>query len=78
MNMSYCRFHNTNIDVEDCLCELQKDEISMSKYEKIDCRTMLENMLQFFIDEGIIDTTNDIDTDVFEALDEFMSKIKED
>ena len=40
-NMSYCRFHNTNIDVDDCIEALSDDEF-------IACKNMFENVLEFF------------------------------
>lgn len=54
-NMSYCRFHNTRLDVQDCLEALQEEE-PLSKDEASAGRWMLDEILLFCCDEGIIDT----------------------
>lgn len=46
-NMSYCRFHNTNIDVNDCI-EALYEEPKLSDDEFIACKNMFENVLEFF------------------------------
>lgn len=46
-NMSYCRFHNTNIDMRDCIDALY-EETKLSNDEFIACKNMFENVLEFF------------------------------
>ena len=46
-NMSYCRFHNTNLDVNDCI-EALYEETELSDDEFIACKNMFENILEFF------------------------------
>lgn len=51
-NMSYCRFHNTNIDMNDCL-EAIWDGETLSDSEFIACKNMFNNILEFFEDYDI-------------------------
>ena len=46
-NMSYCRFHNTNLDMRDCIDALYDGE-ALSDDEFLACRNMFENVLEFF------------------------------
>lgn len=48
MNMSYCRFHNTTLDLEDCLIELEEnDDLSeLSESEKLCIIKLLTNQLE--------------------------------
>ena len=34
MNMSYCRFHNTTIDLEDCLNDLENGDFENISYDE--------------------------------------------
>ena len=51
-NMSYCRFHNTNLDMRDCIDALYDGE-ALSDSEFIACRNMFENVLEFLEDNNI-------------------------
>ncbi|MDV3425874.1 MAG: hypothetical protein LIR50_01130 [Bacillota bacterium] len=53
-NMNYCRFHNTQIDIQECIEALIDREIS-SNEEKKAAKNMLINFLDFCIDEEIIE-----------------------
>lgn len=53
-NMSYCRFRNTRLDVQDCL-EVLQEEKPLSRDEASAGRWMLDEILIFCRDEGIID-----------------------
>lgn len=53
-NMSYCRFHNTLIEVEDCILALENREI-ISSQEKKKAKKLLKKFLEFCADEGIIE-----------------------
>ena len=67
-NMSYCRFHNTNIDFEDCLGALEDgDELSTDEF--IACKNMFRKFIDFCCDEGIIeDEAGELD----DRLEEFF------
>lgn len=48
MNMSYCRFHNTTIDLDDCLnvLEEQDDLSTLSESEKLCVIKLLTTQLE--------------------------------
>lgn len=54
-NMSYCRFRNTEKDLNDCLDVLQQGEGIHSKEEKQSALRMLKSFLGYCEDEGIIE-----------------------
>ena len=54
-NMSYCRFHNTKIDVEDCLDVLAGNGDISSESERNSAIRMIKDILEFCEDMGIID-----------------------
>ena len=69
MNMSYCRFHNTNIDLGECLDILrdrEEERVILSKEEYYACENMIENIIKFLVDEGIIKD----DGEIFDRLSE--------
>lgn len=70
-NMSYCRFHNTQMDLEDCLDALRDNE-EISKSEFMKCKQMFGSFIDFLLDEGIIE---DEDGELNERLDEFFESI---
>lgn len=53
-NMSYCRFHNTRIDIQECIKALTNRDISSDK-EKQAARNMIVEFLDFCVDEQIIE-----------------------
>ena len=53
-NMSYCRFHNTRRDLEDCL-EAIEDGDEISTEEAHDGRLMFLRFLEFCVDYEIIE-----------------------
>ena len=66
-NMSYCRFHNTKIDMQDCLYAIEERE-NLSDREYRAARSMFLSILEFFIEADIIE---DYDDDaLYELLDE--------
>ena len=69
-NMSYCRFHNTEMDLEDCLDALYSgDELSESEFNA--CRRMFRNFIGFCIGGGIIEDDGELDDrlgDFFDSL----------
>lgn len=55
MNMSYCKFQNTVIDVRDCLDALRYEEEKLSEEEMLACRELFETFIDFCYDEGILE-----------------------
>lgn len=56
-NMSYCRWHNTNMDVADCL-EAFWDNKEMSKDEMYSAKWMMERVCEFLYDNEVIEEYN--------------------
>ena len=67
-NMSYCRFHNTNMDLRDCL-EALEDGSELSTDEFVACKNMFRKFIDFCYDEGIIE---DEDGELDDRLEEFF------
>lgn len=66
-NMSYCRFHNTLIDLNDCIGALENRDIS-SDEEKRSALKMIKKFLGYCMEEDIIE---DFDEDrIKEIIDE--------
>ena len=63
-NMSYCRFTNTRIDLNDCLDALRRDE-RLSEMEVRAGRNMFVEFLSFCRDYDII---NDYDGQLVDSL----------
>ena len=69
-NMSYCRFHNTNIDLHDCLSALEDgDELSQPEYES--CVGMFNLFVGFLIDNGIVEDDGELE----DRLEDFFDNI---
>lgn len=67
-NMSYCRFRNTRLDMEDCLNVL-REEKPLSSDEANAGRWMIDDILSYCQDSGIIDSYDGQRLDaVFERL----------
>lgn len=73
MNMSYCRFQNTVIDVRDCLDALCYDKEKLSEEEMLACRELFETFIDFCYDEEILE--EDYNT-MQERLEEFLQNIE--
>ena len=56
-NMSYCRFHNTRLDLEDCIDALRNEE-RLSSDEARAGRNLFGDFLSFCVEQeqGIIDS----------------------
>lgn len=68
-NMSYCRFHNTRLDMRDCLNALENEEpLSTGEAEK--CVLMFEEIIHYLENEGIMGA-EDIDA----AIDDWAEVI---
>ena len=64
-NMSYCRFANTRIDVEDCIETLREAEWSEERISEDEigyCRMMFDNIIDYLDEEGLI---NEFDWDKY-------------
>ena len=59
INMSYCRFHNTNLALDECLEDLV-DGQPLSEEELYECKSLFENVVDFLDGEFI-----EIDRDAF-------------
>ena len=67
-NMSYCRFRNTAMDLDDCLEALEyKEELSKEEFNA--CRKMFRRFIEFCLDEGIIEDDGEIDGRLGEFFD---------
>ena len=65
-NMSYCRFHNTRLDMDDCIEALKRAEWDGKKISQEEikyCEWMFDSIIEYLDDEGIID---EFDWDVYE------------
>ena len=70
-NMSYCRFHNTSLDLDDCI-EALRYEGELSKSEHMEFRNMFANIIQFLIDEDIV---RDEDGELDVRLEDYFDSI---
>lgn len=73
-NMSYCRFRNTKLDMENCL-EAIREEKNLSAEEARAGRRMFEDILDLCRDYGIIDT---YDSGVVEDLFDGMAERRDE
>ena len=71
-NMSYCRFTNTRNDLSDCLDAL-RDSDELSEEEAKAARWMLEEIIDFLLEEGIIE---DEDKQLGNRLTEFVENLR--
>lgn len=69
-NMSYCRFNNTKMDLEDCFDAL-REGATLSNEEFRKCKQMFKNIIDFLEDEGIIEDDGELD----DKLEEFFDTI---
>jgi|21_taG_2_1085346.scaffolds.fasta_scaffold00245_34 endonuclease III-like uncharacterized protein len=49
-NMSYCRFHNTNLDLQDCIDAIE--EMNYENIEDVEISRMEEEALEEMIEKG--------------------------
>lgn len=70
-NMSYCRFHNTKGDLDDCLNALQERDISSSS-EAEKAKEMVEAFTYFLLEEGIIG--DDVDRQIREGVEAIIAE----
>ena len=69
-NMSYCRFHNTKLDLEDCIDAI-RDEEELSEEEARAGKSMFDSFLSFCVDLDIINGYDrDAVMDLFDGLKE--------
>ncbi len=73
-NMSYCRFRNTQSDMEDCLDTLREEKCLSADEARAGCR-MFDDILDFCRDMGIIDS---YDGEVLEALFDGLTEKEDD
>lgn len=74
-NMSYCRFHNTRMDMNDCINALERaewGEITISEDEIRQCKYMFDSIMEYFDNKGILDENSwDAYEEWKESLDEW-------
>ena len=66
-NMSYCRFHNTSMDMDDCIEALVNEE-SLSGSEAHKCVQMFRDIMEYLEGEGVIEFD-------FDAFNEWKNEI---
>jgi ribosome assembly protein YihI (activator of Der GTPase) len=67
-NMSYCRFRNTENDLDDCLYALENgDELSNGEFNA--CERMFDRFIGFCIEQGIIEDDGELDDRLKDFLD---------
>ena len=64
MNMGYCRFKNTNLALQECLCAIEDGTIQ-SHREAAEGKNMFGRFLEFCEDNGII---SDFDREEIDVL----------
>ena len=64
-NMSYCRWHNTNLDVADCFTAFWHER-EISADEMRSAKQMIERMCEFLVDNNVIE-----EYDCTELFEEF-------
>lgn len=71
-NMSYCRFRNTKMDLDDCLESLyNEEELSEEEYDA--CNRMFTSFFDFLYQQGIIDEEfNELNT----RLEDYLNEVK--
>ena len=74
INMSYCRFNNTNLALNECLDAIQDGE-KLSDSEMDCCKRMFKNFIKFCYDNGIIE---DEIEELNNRLDDFFETIEDD
>ena len=73
-NMSYCRFHNTRLDMDDCIEALKKAEWDGEKISKEEvgyCKMMFDTIIEYLDDEGLIDEFD------YDAYEEWQNNLDE-
>jgi hypothetical protein len=75
--MSYCRFENTNSDVEDCFDAINNGVIS-SKSERKFAKEILRNMVAFLEENDIVDSHENTLLRINEIIDEIPNDEVED
>ncbi len=66
-NMNYCRFHNTLIDLLECI-EAMENQEKISADERIKAKKLLITFLEFAEDNSIIESYNT--TNVNDIIDD--------
>lgn len=72
-NMNYCKFNNTLIDLDDCLSDLSGGCFPSSNSEKTACHNLIATMIDFLVNEGIIEETDELN----ESFEEFCNQFED-
>lgn len=77
-NMSYCRFHNTRLDMMDCIRAIQEGHHT-SDEEKRCARMMFEEIAVFMVECGAIDFYDDqAMNDIIDNCEEYYGEKEEE
>ena len=69
-NMSHCRFNNTNLDLLDCLAEIEYVEDRKLSFNEFKCcKELFRRFIDFCYNEGIIEDENG---ELDDRLEEFF------
>lgn len=77
-NMSYCRFNNTRIDMENCIDALREAEFGDYKISEDEigyCRMMFDDIIDYLDEEGLLDN---FDWDIYSRWKEKLIEFCED
>lgn len=77
MNMSYCRFNNTLIDLRECLNVLNDGEEIESNEEKRNAENLITLMLTFLEDNNIIIVRDEAEDEIVEMIGRCVNKEEE-
>lgn len=73
-NMSYCRFHNTRLDMDDCIEALKRAEWDVEKISKEEvryCKMMFDTIIGYLAYEGLMDEFD------YDAYEEWQNNLDE-
>lgn len=71
VNMSYCRFNNTKLALDECLEAIQNCE-ELSEFEMDACKKMFRRFIKFCCDNEIVE---DEDNELNNKLEDFFDTI---
>lgn len=73
MNMSYCRFNNTNLALDQCLNVFEEpDDETINAEEKQQAKKMFGRFLEFCLENNIIEDCN------YESVDNLIDGFPEE
>jgi hypothetical protein len=74
--MSYCRFENTLIDLQDCISALENRDITSNR-ERNNAKELLKKMAEFLVNEDLINLDEDECLQInYAGINEFIEECK--